>query len=117
MIQFRLRTLKRKIKNFLRLPVTRVEVLKHAKELQSTHPYPGLCVLLDNALDHYEILPFPSTIFPKFRPQYAKHFRALYSDYYGVYWWERGAWNTGRLEYLDWLINEYKDDKTNIRKL
>lgn len=104
-------------KRFLYLPVTRLEVLKHAKELQSTHQYPGLCALLDDALLAYNIYTFHSTIFPKFSPQYAEHFGALYTKYHGVYWWDRGAWNTGRLEYLDWLIEQYKDDKTNIRKL
>lgn len=104
-------------KNFLRLPVTRVEVLKHAKELQPTYQYPGLCALLDDALEHYDIYAFPSTVFPKFSPKYASHFGAPYSAYRGVYWWERGDWETGRLDFLNWLINEYKDDATNIRKL
>lgn len=114
MIQFSLRTLKRKVKNFLHLPVTRVEVLEHAKELQVTCKYPGLCHLLNSALIDYEIWwASPSTTFPKFKEEYAKHFGASYHGY----WWERGRWDTGRLEYLNWLIEQYKDDKTNIRKL
>ena len=113
MIQITFETLKRKVKNFLHLPVTRVEVLEHAKELQSTCQYPGLCLLLNNALDHYNIWPFPSTIFPKFKVEYAKHFGASYRGY----WWERDRWDTGRLDFLNWLIQQYKNDRTNIRKL
>lgn len=116
MIQITFKTLKRIVKNFLHLPVTRVEVLKHAKELQDTHQYPGLCWLLNDALSHYEIWPFLSTIFPKFHVKYARQFGAYADAEYG-YWWDRDAWDTGRLEYLDWLINEYKDDETNIRRL
>lgn len=113
MIQITFKTLKRKVKNFLHLPVTRVEVLEHAKELQGTHQYPGLCALLNDALEYYDIWSPASTIFPKFKEDYAKHFGASYRGY----WWERFNWGTGRLDFLNWLINEYKDDKTNIRKL
>lgn len=107
-------SLKRKVKNFLRLPVTRVEVLEHAKELQGTHQYQGLCFLIEDALSAYGICPFASIVFPKFSPKYARQFGA-FCDY--GYWWDRGEWDTGRLDFLNWLINEYKDDKTNIRKL
>jgi len=115
MIQFSLRTLKRKIKNFLHLPITRVEVLEHAKELQATQiHYKGLCHLLKDALFDYEVyFPFLITVFPKFKEEYAEHFGASYHGY----WWERDRWDTGRLDFLNWLINEYKGDKTNIRKL
>ena len=113
MIQFSLRTLKRKIKNFLHLPVTRVDVLEYATELQATRYYPGLCALLDDALEHYDIYSFVRVIFPKFQEEYARHFGASYHGY----WWERFNWGTGRLDFLNWLIEQYKDDKTNIRKL
>lgn len=113
MIQFSLRTLKRKVKNFLYLPVTRIEVLEYAKELQATQQYPGLCRLLDAALEYYDIYDSPATIFPKFKEEYAKHFGA---SYYG-YWWESGRWDTGRLDFLNWLIKQYEGDNTNIRKL
>lgn len=116
MIQFSLRTLKRKVKKRLSfLPVTRYEVLQYAKELQATHAYKSLCSLLGYALMDYDIYyPRPiEIIFPKFKEEYAKHFGA---SYYG-YWWERDRWDTGRLDFLNWLINEYKDDKTDIRKL
>lgn len=113
MVKYNLISLKRKVKNFLHLPVTRVEVLEYAKELQATCKYPGLCHLLNDALAYYEIEPSLANIFPKFKEEYAKHFGASYHGY----WWERGRWDTGRLDFLNWLINEYKDDRTNIRKL
>ncbi len=113
MIQITFKTLKRKVKNFLHLPVTRVEVLEYAKELQSTCQYPGLCSLLNDALEHYNIRPVAPTVFPKFTKDYARRFGASYHGY----WWEPCLWDTGRLDFLYWLINEYKDDKTNIRKL
>lgn len=119
MIQITFETLKRKVKNFLHLPITRVEVLEYAKELQSTRQYPGLCLLLEDALSAYEIWPFASTVFLKFNIKDARAFGAYEYAYSkkGGYWWERGDWNTGRLKYLNWLIEQYKDDKTNIRKL
>ena len=113
MIQITFKTLKRKVKNLLHLPVTRVEVLEYAKELQSTHQYPGLCALLDDALLAYNIYTFNSTIFPKFKEDYAIPFGASYHGY----WWECGRWDTGRLDFLNWLIQQYKNDRTNIRKL
>ena len=113
MIQITFKTLKRKVKNILHLPVTRVEVLEYAKELQSTHQYPGLCALLKDALEYYEIWSFNFIIFPKFKEEYAKHFGASYHGY----WWERDRWDTGRLDFLNWLIQQYKNDRTNIRKL
>lgn len=114
MIQFSLRQLKREVKNLLHLPVTRGEVLMYARQLQKEKPYLGLCELLDYALLNYEIWLGPSIIFPKFSPMRARHFGA-YTDY--GYWWEKGRWDTGRLDFLNWLIEQYKDDKINIRKL
>lgn len=123
MTQFSLRTLKRKIKkHLLFLPVTRYEVLQYAKELQTTRTYGGLCNLLDDALMYYniyypsptEIHSSPAIVFSKFRLRYAKYFG---THYLLGYWWEKGQWDTGRLEFLDWLIDQYKNDKTNIRKL
>ena len=117
MIQFSLRELKRKIKNFLHLPVTRYELLQYAKELQAAHAYRGLCHLLDDALMGYDIHPLHlDELLPKYNIEYARCFGAHYHLYHG-YWWERGRWDIGRLDFLNWLINEYKDDKTNIRKL
>lgn len=115
MIQITFKTLKRIVNNFLYLPVTRVEVLKHAKELQGTHQYSGLCWLLNKALEDYGLWwADPLTTFPEFKFENARHFGA-YTEY--GYWWEEGRWDTGRLDFLNWLIQEYKDDRMNIRKL
>lgn len=36
---------------------------------------------------------------------------------YKSYWWEEGNWNTGRLDFLDFLIEENKHNKTDLRKV
>lgn len=35
----------------------------------------------------------------------------------GGYWWHPSDWQGGRMDFLNWLIEEYKDDKTDLRTL
>ena len=100
------------ISRLLHLPVTRKEVLKRAKKLKRA----GLCFSIDRALIDYGIYLNVSYhyLFPKFRREVALNFGANKSD---DWWWECGVWNTGRMDFLNWLIDQYKDDKTNLRKL
>lgn len=36
---------------------------------------------------------------------------------YDSYWWEEGIWNTGRLDFLNFLIEENKNNKIDLRKV
>lgn len=102
------------ISNLFNLPVTRKEVLKRAKKLKGD----GLCFSIDEALRDYGIYLSNALLmtkcFPKFRREEALKFGANKSD---GWWWEHDVWDTGRMDFLNWLIDQYKDDKTNIRKM
>jgi len=104
------------ISNLLRLPVTRKEVLQRAKKYQNQTF--GLCMAIKYACFDYHLKWDPDIIIPKFTNENALKFGASESNAGRLeYWWKFGVWNTGRLDFLDWLIEEYKDDKTNLRKL
>ena len=100
------------ISGLLHLPVTRKEVLKRAKKLKMA----GLCISIDRALIDYGIYLNVNyhSLFPKFRREEALNFGAEKED---AWWWEHDVWDTGRMDFLDWLIKEYEDDKTNLRKM
>lgn len=34
-----------------------------------------------------------------------------------MYWWPESEWNTRQIEFLKWMKKQYKDDKTDLRKL
>lgn len=54
-------------------------------------------------------------LFPKLSRSNANDFRLDYDD--KGYWWECGDWKGGRMQFLDWLIKEYKDNKENLRNI
>ena len=74
-----------------------------------------ICDSIYAALDDYSI---PRTslhvYFPKFIRQNALNFVGSKNS---LWWWEYDVWDTGRMDFLNWLIGQYKDDKTNLRKL
>ena len=96
-------------------PITRKEVLEYAKNHYSHCN--GLCIAINMALFHYGINIDKSSkiylLFPLFDVKNAIQFGA---DEDNAYWWESGIWNTGREDFLDWLIERYKDDTTNLKK-
>lgn len=109
-------TIKIFIKNFFRLPVTRVDILKRARDYKWTG---GLCIAIKCALWDFNIPTKSKDIisklyFPEFNRKSALVFGA---DPYQIFWWEMHNWSTGREEYLNYLIKCYNDDKTNLRKL
>lgn len=82
--------------------------------------YGGLCITIDRALRHYGLnLCFTPTIiiFPLFNHNNARKFNSN-TDENSIlaYWWPKGIWDTGRLDFLKWLLEQYKDDKTNLKK-
>lgn len=103
------------ISKLFNLPVTRKEVLLRAKKLKRG----GLCHSIEKALKDYGIYSslfytYLTIYFPKFRREVAFKFGAHKTN---SWWWEYGVWDTGRMDFLNWLIKEYEDDKTNLRKL
>ena len=101
------------ISNLLNLPVTRKEVLKRAKKIK----HGGICFSVIDVLEDYGLLNnyhYLTEYFPKFTKENALQFGA---DKERNWWWKPDVWDTGRMDFLDWLIEEYKDDKTDLRKL
>ena len=99
-------------------PVTRVEVLRYVKSHKIGK---GLCGNLLFVMKNEFSLDLPISItFPLFTNENAQKFGAkpvFRYNTYSEYWWSMGEWNTGREDFLDWLIEQYKDDTTNLRKL
>ena len=100
--------------------------LKHHRYFSIKENYGGLCITIRYALEHYGItVPcMIKTIFPLFTNNNANSlFNARpfnggpYETPYSKYWWSEGEWNTGRLDFLKWLLEQYKDDKTNLKEL
>ena len=92
-------------------------MLKRVKKLKLA----GLCYSINRALIDYGIYScvlyntlLITKCFPKFRREEALKFGANKED---DWWWESDVWNTGRMDFLNWLIDQYKDDKTNLRKI
>ena len=55
-------------------------------------------------------------IFPKFRRIYAILF--FHASISGLWWWDMGSWKEeGRLGFLRWLYDKYKDDTEDISDL
>lgn len=104
------------ISNLFRLPVRRVEVLKKLKKNLKKNNYQGLCLALLDACHDYN-LNYSDIIelFPGYTFANAIAFGA--TEHYMPYWWEKYNWKTGRIDFLNWLIEQYKDDKTDLRKL
>lgn len=95
--------------------------LKHHRYLRIKENYGGLCITIRYALEHYGIcVPcMIKTMFPLFTNDNASSlFNATYCEnLYSCYWWSEGIWDTGRLDFLKWLLEQYKDDKTNLKEL
>ena len=99
------------ISNLFNLPVTKVEVLKRAKKYR----FNGLCHAISKAHSDYKVDWIShSIIFPRFNRYEAIRFGAHRSN---AYWWEPGDWKSGRMAFLNWLIEQYKDDKEDLRKI
>ncbi len=97
-------------------PIYRVYILEYAKY---NHKFcDGSCIAIDVSLlinleTKFHIPKIPQ-LFPKFNINNAIPFGAY--EKIG-WWWRPHDWDGGRMAYLDWLIEEYKDDKEDLRKL
>lgn len=102
-------------------PIYKKDVLKYA----SKHYFIqcGMCAAIKHALSIYKIHTVGSGIFSEyFNLEIAiNKFRAtrpaLGHNYYDYYWWsnDKLGWYYRKL-YFKWLIEQYKDDKEDLRK-
>ena len=90
--------------------VYRKDIIKYALK----HHKEGVCATLWNSLWHYDISANMRKYLPLAELDNAKIFGAkLRPD---KYWWPLNDW-TNRTKYLKWLLEQYKDDKTNLKEL
>ena len=113
---------------FSKKPITRLDVLQKVK--RNKHLFNGLCSAImetagsyiqgfnyveeDRICDGFVICNSPDIIanklIPKFTHENANQFNAVDM----AYWWESGNWHTGRMDFLNWLIEQYKDDTEDV---
>ena len=98
-------------------PIYRVDILRYVKYIERSV---GLCPSIRFALFRCNIQmpavikPLVPIFFPLMDRKNAEHFNAIPLN---IYWWPMGDWTGGRMDFLNWLIDQYKDDKTDLRKL
>jgi len=94
--------------------VYRKDILEYA--LKYNHNL-GVCYALWRSLEHYDIYENIGMIgmyLPLANLHNAKNFKA--ESIQDGYWWPLGDWSN-RTKYLKWLLEQYKDDKTNLKEL
>ena len=91
--------------------VYRKDILEYA--LKHNHNQ-GVCRALWNSLHHYGLYINTNRYLPLANFSNAKIFNARSRN--DGYWWPLGDW-TNRTKYLKWLLEQYKDDKTNLKEL
>lgn len=98
-------------------PLYRVDILRYVKYIERRW---GLCYSIYSALfgryTHTSVaIGFTvSRLFPLMDRKNAMPFNAHPLN---AHWWPVGDWTGGRMDFLNWLIDQYKDDKTDLRKL
>ena len=99
------------LSRIFRLPVSRKAILNRVVKLYKGKT-DGLCDALERSLIDYGIYVSATNAFSEFFTQEnAKGFGGINPGF----WWPRKDWTSGRSKFLDWLIEQYKDDKTNLR--
>jgi hypothetical protein len=113
---------------FNKKPITRLDVLQKAKK--NKHLFSGLCSAIMETAGSFikgcdyeeEGHPYdgfvicnspdiiPNKLIPKFTHENAKQFNAVDMPF----WWKYGDWDTGRMDFLNWLIEQYKDDTEDV---
>ena len=107
--------IKIELKKTFNRPIYRVDVLRYAKHKSAS--FKGLCTCL-----HFSVRKLVeidgnfkvSDVFPMFCRPFAILFNANVDS---PYWWKLGKWDTGRMDFLDYLIKQYDDDKEDLRAL
>jgi hypothetical protein len=107
------------LKGLLRLPIYRIDVLNWAEYFYvGSCDCSGLCDALYFScanLNLYNYTPL-QIYFPKYTRQNAQMFPYNYIN--EAYWWRAWNWDeNGRLGFFYWLKEQYKKDRTNLRKI
>lgn len=104
------RKIKRVLKKQHLLPVYPIDILMEIKNnpLEDS----GLCYSIASTSRKFKVCN---------AKQYIKKFdKDIAIDNFGgkdrLYWWEIGIWDTGRLDFLNFLIKENKTNKIDLRK-
>lgn len=115
---------------FSKKPITRLDILKKVK--RNKHRFNGLCLaIMGTAASFikgydYEDLGnlhpgfglyhgtnvISNILIPELTFHNAKKFGADGYEY--GYWWKPWVWDNGRLDFLNWLIEHYKDDTEDL---
>lgn len=99
-----------KYKIIFNRPIYRVDILRYVKYIER---FSGLCHSLFVALTRCNVSIITATPpFPLMDRENAKPFNARSL---ATYWWPAGDWTGGRMNFLNWLIDQYKDDKTDLK--
>lgn len=100
-------------------PVYRVDILKYAKRHKKS--YYGLCAAITDSCKVLIAFKISYLDIKKLFPLFGTNIRPFNGDFHSnrerEYWWPAKEWHTGREAYLDWLIEQYKDDKTDLKTL
>lgn len=104
------RRIKRLLKKRRLLPVYPIDILMEIKNNPLKDS--GLCYSIASTSRQFKVC---NAIL------YTKKFdKDIAIDNFGgrdkLYWWEIGIWNTGRLDFLNFLIEENKNNKIDLRK-
>ena len=95
------------------IPVYRKDILEYAKNMDK-EGFSGLCMLIDSSIFDFNLLhKWKVVLFPLFKRGNALSFGA---DKEWAYWWEEDDWSGGRMQFLDWLIEQYKNNREDLRK-
>jgi hypothetical protein len=116
-----------KFKSIVHLPIYRKDVLIWVKYYYANEDCRGLCsAIFHSVSDLMHVYNGTHCFIPLLSPGVAKIFHkehgvdtSITQYTYGHFWWKPYSWklNGGRLGFLNWMIEKYKDDKTNLRKL
>lgn len=91
--------------------VYRKDILEYA--LHHNHDT-GVCNAIWCSLSHYGLVRNIEKYLPLENMDNAKKFKAKYRC--DRYWWPLNDW-TDRIKYIKWLLEQYKDDITNLKEL
>lgn len=104
-------------------PIYRVDILRAVKYNYNGLRQYGICTSISK-ICHIYLKKNPSLrrmdceeaneLFPKLLRSNAYDFNL---DGDNAYWWRINDWKGGRMQFLDWLIKEYIDDKENLRNI
>lgn len=102
------------LKKLFRKPIYRVDILNHA--IRHHRRNNGVCSAIDEGLYAIGINVNYDAILLIFPAHNFMNASQLFGAEANAYWWPQGDWSGGRMEYLLWLRDQYKDDKEDLRR-